>query len=89
MIIPNKLKIGGHVYKVILVGDNDLDVGGEGAMCRKKGQITILKDNKISEQEATLIHEIIHVCNNELKEEIIESMAQQLYQVFSDNRMFR
>lgn len=55
--------------------------------------IKIAKDLSQSQKEVTLLHEILHGLNQNFHEGIphmlLESLAQQLYQVLSDNKMLR
>ena len=89
MKIPKQLKIGGHVYKVIFVEDlpdanADID--------EKKNVIRIDSEVTKSQQEAAFIHEILGACNPTLHEKdhiALASLAEQLYQVLSDNNLLR
>jgi len=88
MKIPKKLRIGGHIYSVrMLEGWQD----GE-AMATEdpnKNEITIDSELSQSKKEAKLIHEILHGLNCSLEHGLLDSLAEQLYQVFSDNEMLR
>ena len=86
MKIPKKLKIGGHIYKVELVDMDDID-SANGEQDRHRNRIRICKTDPQSQQEETLLHEIIHAVNGGLKEEIVDSLAVSLYQVFKDNKL--
>lgn len=90
MKLPNKLKIGGHLYKVELVDSKSTDING-GNLCarlnRNKGTIFINKEMIQSEQEVALFHEVFHVINNQFSEETTESLSQQIYQVLKDNNL--
>lgn len=84
-----KLKIGGHKYRVEYTNNsNKLDSDKTGAVDRKKGVIYIDKNLIQSEREATLLREIIHCINSKMGETEVEALAQQLYQVLKDNRLF-
>ena len=88
MNIPKSLKIGGHTYKVEVTKDkNKIDDDSVGCLDRKTGTIYISEDLIQSEREATLLHEILHTLNGELTETFVEGLAQQLYQVLSDNQI--
>ncbi len=91
MKIPKQIKIGGHIYKVVL--EPDILETSQGNSCgtrdRTKGTIAINSSLIRTEQEAVLFHEILHTINNEMNEEQIELFAQALYQVFSDNKLLR
>jgi hypothetical protein len=90
MKIPSELKIGGHKVTVEIV--KDLEECGNWDVKASKIQIsgTLPKD----QQEATLIHEILHAMNvtfvsNNTAHAFMESLSEQLYQVLSDNKMLR
>ena len=84
MTIPKKLKIGAHTFKVRVV---PLDKCGE----LDRERMTISLDDRLHESQrgATLFHEIFHGINNELDHTILDSLAEQLYQVFSDNDLLK
>lgn len=88
MKLPSKLKIGGHVVHVELVEMEDC-----GTFDPKTNRIRISKDLPDSQQGATFFHEILHAINQNLGDGtehiLLESIAQQLYQVFSDNKLLR
>jgi hypothetical protein len=100
MIIPNKIKVGGHVYRILhkykftqepkLCGQADHD----------NGEIRLADldpsgvKRGVSRIEETFIHEVLHCINNiyndnKLVEEDISRMSQGLYQVLADNKMVR
>lgn len=84
-----ELKIGGHIWKIEY---KELD--------EKLGETdwnkqTIFIEQNMSEdmKVATLIHEVLHCCNptldsSELGHALIDSLAEQLYQVVADNNLF-
>jgi hypothetical protein len=74
MLIPNKLKIGGHVYKVQIVESEDID-DDFGWRLTSHNIIRINQTLPQTTKEATLFHEILHVINNELPEETVEFLA--------------
>lgn len=79
-----KLKIGGHIYKVIYK-----DMGEDAGLADKTKNIIYIDPNlSKSEQESTLIHEILHVINSELDHALLDSLSQQLYQVIKQNKLF-
>ena len=80
-----RIKIGGHIYKVLYV---DLPADDAGVVDKTKGIIFIDKNLTKSEKEATLIHEILHIINSELDHVILDSLAQQLHQVLKQNKLF-
>lgn len=89
MKIPESLKIGGHVYKVSLVRHWKDDDDAQGQTDPEKLTIFINADLGISEQEATLIHEVLHVLNKTLNHELLDSISEQLYQVLHDNSLLK
>lgn len=89
MTIPKRLKIGGHTYQVKLEKPGELGQDKVGCHDIEKGLISIDSTLAKSHQEATLLHEILHAVNSELEHPIVEALAQQLYQVLSDNKMLR
>lgn len=91
MRIPTKLKIGGHQFKVLIT---DTRPGLMGEMDTSKNTIKIDKTLPQTQKEVTLMHEIFHAINTELDNSanghaLLESLSQQLYQVFVDNKMFK
>ena len=91
MIIPSKLKIGGHQVTIRL--DQKLD-GKNGESDFTKNEISICKSLPRSQQESTLIHEIFHFMNCTLSDTPLghalhDSISEQLYQVLSDNNMLK
>jgi len=88
MTIPASLKIGAHTYQIVLTKDIF-----EGTTCgiqsRKEGKLAVNADLPSSHQGATLFHEILHAINSELDHTILDSLAEQLFQVLSDNNMLR
>lgn len=83
MIFPDRIKIGGHDIKIVFIDVLDEETQGIFDSCKN----TIFIDEKLSDsqKQVTLIHEIIHACNGELDEVILDSLAQQLYQVLAEN----
>lgn len=92
MTIPPVLKIGGHLYTVILTIDQELLEGALGCMSEKEGKIWIDSGAPASIQESTLLHEIMHVMTTTLSEKdighaLIDAISEQFYQVLKDNRL--
>ena len=99
MKIPETLKIGGHVYKIIFpyVFTERYDLAGDhnGENCEiriaeKDGDIKRAK----SSVEVTLIHEVLHAIDSttghrmfagEEGEKKIEALSEGIYQVLVDN----
>lgn len=93
MKIPNKLKIGGHVYTIEFVKKEDLKGLADEMDCGMTlvGENRILIDGgqKKSQQEETLFHELLHALNGTMNHDFLASLAQQLHQVFSDNKLLK
>lgn len=87
MTIPKTLKIGGHTYTIHIVHPPTLcaDEAPCGVNSNERGVIELNAKLMTSEQEVTLFHEILHVMNSELDHVLLDSLAQQLYQVLADN----
>lgn len=83
MQVPNKLKIGGIIYDIEVVGEDLLpEQAGNIAVVKKRIQILDASDDFMF---VTLLHEIFHAINMEMPEERIEFLAQAFYQVLVDN----
>ena len=95
MKIPDKLKIGGHWFEVIKAYDR-LKLHGsddEGASTNFYSRIWIDTSMSKSEQEETLIHEIIEMINTmhdmKLNHQTISTLGEAIYQILIDNRILR
>lgn len=92
--IPNKLKIGGHMFKVVQVKSKS-NQDEMGSCDTSKNIITIDSGMVHDQKEATLIHEIFHAMNttfdgtNNFSHALLDSLAEQIYQVMKDNKLFR
>lgn len=89
MKIPNKIKIGGHIYRIAFQKQNDLSGNDCGRTDRVKGLIAIDKDLIQSEKEVTFFHEIIHCLNTELKEIEVDYLAQAIYSFLKTNNLLK
>lgn len=94
MNIPETLKLGGHIYKVVYTTDQDILDGASGAMSDQDCTIWIDPRFPKSIQESTLIHEMLHAfCatmgDSEYGHSLIDSLAEQLYQGLKDNNLLR
>ena len=94
MNIPNKVKIGGHIYDVVSMHDH-LRVGdGCFGLCDHNNH-RILIDRKLPEsrQQCTLLHEIIEAINEQYELGLIHpticTLEQSLYQIFIDNNFIK
>ena len=89
MKIPSEILIGGHTVKIKLApleenGNSDFDTN----------TITIDSSLPQSQRESTLIHEILHFLNSTLGDSpmghaLLDSLAEQLYQVLRTNHLLK
>ena len=87
--IPNKLKILGHSFDVILIDDNETDRFG--SMNPNTNTIRLNKNKTQSQIETTLLHEIIEALDHNLEIKLehrqISALEAGLYQVLKDNKL--
>ena len=91
MKIPDQIKIGGIVYKIIMANEwfEHEDANGETFSDVVNGNTIYIRDTLTQEvKEETLIHEILHGCNSTMDHEFLDSLAGQIYQVFKDANFF-
>lgn len=93
MSIPEKVKVGGIVYKVLythepMEANSDVD----GATCFPKQEIRLKPGMAKEYTETVFIHELLHCVTEsavvdfgDADETIIKSLAQVLYQVLKEN----
>jgi hypothetical protein len=84
MKIPGHLKIGAHTYTV-----QRGIIHKFGETNKVKQTITLDSELTGSQLSVTLLHEILHAINNEFDHPLLDRLAEQLYQVLSDNRMLK
>jgi len=97
MKIPDKIKIGGIDWKIELIKEATDDINDKasymGRVLFKKHKILILNSYPIERQFKTLLHEIIHVLDEDLKigfeENDICRLEVGLYQVLKDNKLLK
>lgn len=94
MNIPNKLKIGGLVYDVILEnGKKEHGSVNIGATSSSSLKIWIEKEMPKSLQISTLIHEVLESINYQndlnLTHQTITTLENNLYQVLNDNKLLK
>jgi predicted SprT family Zn-dependent metalloprotease len=101
MIIPNKVKVGGLEFEVL----EDVNVNNEGQVFGsthfRKQKIFIEPDEKQQKKEQTFFHEVLHAVwwqaglhsrykeQKNLEEEIVEALANGMYQVLKDNDLLK
>jgi hypothetical protein len=87
----NTLRILGHPVKVHLV-EVPLQESALGQADAENGEIRIRADLEKSVEQATLLHEVIHVLDHHLDlgltEEQVAGIGQGLFQVLRDNPLF-
>lgn len=92
MVIPKSVKIGGIRYSVRLEYDWQGRDGADGELFYSNSYgntIFIGKELTRQAQETTFIHEALHAMNATVDHEFLDSLAEQLYQFFSDNKLFK
>ena len=77
--LPKRLKIGAFVCRVREVK------GLTDAGSLSNNTILIDADLPLEQKWETMLHEVIHKINTELKETTVEFLAQALFQVLHDN----
>lgn len=92
MEIPKNLKIGAINYQVIVTNEwfEHENADGETFYDQKNGNTIYIRESLTQEaKEVTLIHEILHCCNTTMNHEFLDSLSEQIYQVFKDNDIIR
>ena len=93
MLIPDKVKIGGHIYTIKL---NFICRTDDGQVCcgLHKGAQELIEINPgypLGTQESTLLHEIIEAINWAgeigMEHRQISALEEGLYQVLKDNKL--
>ncbi len=93
MKIPEKIKIGWKEFKVTIAEPSEvLKSGGDdcyGDIYWDKNEIRLNSNNDDDQQQATLLHEIIHGVSSmtslDLSEDIVLRLGNGLYTVIKDN----
>lgn len=98
MKIPKKLKIGGHIYKILYPYkfDDRSDLFGQADHALKRIKICGIDPNGYRRPDSsileTFMHEIIHCANDithsNLNEQQVSAMSEALFQVLYDNKLF-
>ncbi len=89
MRIPKKIKIGGHLYKIVFEKSSGFKENDCAKLDREKGIIFIDAEIIQSEKEVSLFHEIFHSINGEMEEKETDFLAQAIYQVLKDNHLLK
>ena len=82
MRIPQRISVGGRKIKVKFVDMADLGIADY-----ENGLILIKKGMKRSAQEAVFFHELFHHMNSSMSHSLLDSLAEQTYQVLKANRL--
>jgi len=90
MTIPKELKIGGHVYKIVFKEDPVAD-GEECPAYIDDERMEIVLGSKAgwTVREASLLHEALHAMNASLDHALLDSLAEQIYQMLKENDMLK
>lgn len=91
MKIPQKVKVGGHVYRVELVDRVETEKGEDncGDCEWQLNRIRIKKSLPQSQKEETFIHEVLHALDTDMAEKDINTLGFKLYQVLADNNLLK
>ena len=82
--IPKEIKIGGIVYTITVKDMEELC----GLIDRSKDTILIGKNISSGQKEFAFWHEIIHAWNGELDDVTVDTIAQMIHQITTDNKLF-
>jgi hypothetical protein len=82
MRIPKSITVGGRIVKIKLVDMEEL-----GMADYERGEICIKKKMKRSAQEAVFFHEMFHMMNTTMNHALLDSLAEQTYQVLKHNKL--
>lgn len=82
MRIPKQVTIGGREIAVKFV-----DMKPVGMADYENGEILIKKGMKRSAQEAVFFHELFHHINTTMSHALLDSLAEQTYQVLKTNKL--
>lgn len=90
MKIPTKVKVGGHIINVVVTTDGDnIEFNEIGKTLLAKDVIYLNGNYSHSRQSEALLHELIHNCFYDLREEqseaLVERLGVALYQIIVDN----
>jgi hypothetical protein len=90
MIIPDRMKIGGHWFTIKIKNSED-GFSYSGIQFPRQGLILLQEELIQSKKESVLFHEVIHeLCwqaEIDISETAVSIIAEGLYQVLKDNNM--
>lgn len=86
-MLPTKLKIGGIWWEVREVDEAEIDCDNHtiGDQSESTQLIRIAKNLSQPMKLAVLLHEVIHCIDAQLDHDLVEMLANQLFQVLSEN----
>lgn len=89
MKIPTRLKVGAIWWEVKQVTADDLDSDRVTVADQNEFSQTIRLARELSPEMkgAAFIHEILHCIDNQMDHDMVELLANALYQVFSENEL--
>ena len=90
MNIPDKIKIGGKVYRVEITNKMDLGISNVSAEILYNELLIRVSPQAQGKMEADFLHEVIHAILDHLgykdhDEKRVDEMAQSLYMIIQDN----
>lgn len=90
MKIPEKIKIGGKVYRVEITNKMDLGISNVSAEILYNDLLIRVSPQAQSKMEADFLHEVVHGILDhqgykEHDEKRVDEMAQSLYMIIQDN----
>lgn len=93
MKIPDKIKIGAHLFDVEQSSENETGYDKSGSKFGWRAKIRIQKDMVQSKKEATLFHEILHEIDYqhalELDERMVSTISESFYELLKDNDLLK
>lgn len=88
MKIPKTVKIGGHTIRV-----DEVEFGDDSNLCGDNayidGRIRLNKALPQTQKEASFIHEAMHTMNTTMSHDLLDSLAEQMYQFLKDNNLLK
>ena len=90
MNIPDKIKIGGKVYRVEITNKMDLGISNVSAEILYNELLIRVSPQAQGKMEADFLHEVVHAILDHLgykdhDEKRVDEMAQSLYMIIQDN----
>ena len=89
MKIPEKIRVGGHIYTIEYSKDLVRDDNRLGQVCWQKMLVLLEENQAWSSLVVSFLHETLHLIdkhynNKALTEDEVDSIAEGLFQVLSD-----